>query len=161
MKKFVLILALLVLCGCAAEPAPAVEEDSQLRFEFWYWEDSKFILDLSGTVTRGGETAQAEFSEELLAQLEALAEEYPIDDIDFYLTSKNLKKPDEPMNGIEPLAKYSVTIGGHTVRGDATAWNYVETSEQAARFCALCDELRELLHTVPEFLALPEPPPVL
>jgi len=146
----------------AAEPQ---ETDFALNFACWYHEGEEAILDTRGTVANGGVATNAEFSEEQKDELKALLDEYPVEDIDFYLTSKTLKEPDDLLCSQDPLRRFSltVTMDGETftVEGDATAWNYTENSEDAKNFCALCDELVKILYNDPKFRSLPTPPPAL
>ncbi|MBR0144584.1 MAG: hypothetical protein IJM21_10465 [Clostridia bacterium] len=184
-KAAILLLIALVLpfsaCGKAepftqeSESAPeetavslpdAMPEDFAVRFETWFVPERKNVLDtFEGKIEKDlveDGRAEAVFtpSEPLREELYETIRESGIASIRRSMTSHVLATGDERVS-CEPLSCWRVVFraGGKTYRvdGDATAWFYRETVPDAGRFAAFCEKMNELLRSLPEFRALPEP----
>ena len=167
-KAAILLLIALVLpfsaCGKAepftqeSESAPeetavslpdAMPEDFAVRFETWFVPERKNVLDtFEGKIEKDlveDGRAEAVFtpSEPLREELYETIRESGIASIRRSMTSHVLATGDERVS-CEPLSCWR-------------AWFYRETVPDAGRFAAFCEKMNELLRSLPEFRALPEP----
>lgn len=175
MKKIIVSILLYacllsLLSGCSSknicDEIPAeMPSDFDISFCFWINEQWKNVYDTYNNTIQKDLIAKGVASSELIVPSEILEEIYQEiveKDIIFIkevMTSEKLTKTNSIIN-IEPLAVYeiTITIDGKTyiIKGDSTAYNYVDNNNKAKQFCSFVNYMREIYYSAEEYKAFPE-----